>query len=556
MPPFQYHEFVNPYAASIGELLLHRGDAAAHAAEVIGSANARAAEIGGQAWAGAAQNIGADIGAIPRQMQQQKIAALTAEKTKAEIVDLKAQADQRAAAAKKAQVLDQQNGYIDNVMNDALVVDPETGVASFKRDRAEQGLIKSGMGHLYPQLAETFDKLDASASKRNAESRTMLGDTLVGIGKMGYTHEAALSGAAYLKKNRVVGDDQLQAVLGELANDPSPPNVKRIVDTLGQSLPSYQNWADAEAKRQADLAKTTAETAKLTAETTGTMPATPAQQELARHNRETERISALSEGKAEAALTETARHNRATEAQAAETNAAAPALTPDAIKLTARQFAMTGQLPPMGMGKQGAKVRTDIINAAAEEYKNLDLPTQVAAYKANQASLTKLQGQRDAIGSFEATAKKNIDLFLETAGKVVDTGSPLINTPLRMVSGKLLGSPDQAAFDAARQVAVNEIAKITSNPTLAGTLSDSARHEIEAFNPASATLKQSVAVMRLLKQDMGNRTTSLDDQIKAIQQRIATKPGETSAAPMRQSIPGHHGQFAVSTDGGKTWKAE
>lgn len=200
-------------------------------------------------------------------------------------------------------------------------------------------------------------------------------------------------------------------------------------------------------------------------------------------------------------------------------------LTPEALTLTAHQYAMTGQLPPMGMGKQGAAVRTKIINEAAKAYAGLDLPTQVAAYNANKESLKKLQGQRDAIGAFENTAAKNIDTFLATAGKVVDTGSPLANTLVRQVSGKLLGSPDQAAFDAARQVAINEIAKIVSNPNLSGTLSDSARHEVEAFNPQNATLAQSVAVMRLLKQDMQNRTGSLDEQIKDVQGRIATPPG-------------------------------
>ena len=57
----------------------------------------------------------------------------------------------------------------------------------------------------------------------------------------------------------------------------------------------------------------------------------------------------------------------------------------------------------------------------------LDLATAKADFEANKASLTSLQKQRDAIGAFEQTAQKNIDIFLEQAGKVVDTGSPLAN---------------------------------------------------------------------------------------------------------------------------------
>ena len=72
-----------------------------------------------------------------------------------------------------------------------------------------------------------------------------------------------------------------------------------------------------------------------------------------------------------------------------------------------------------------------------------------------------------------------------------------------------------------------------SSVPLAGTLSDSARHEVEAFNPANATLKQTVAVMRVLKQDMANRTKAMDEQIAAIKNRIGGKGAEPAKAPAR-----------------------
>jgi len=212
----------------------------------------------------------------------------------------------------------------------------------------------------------------------------------------------------------------------------------------------------------------------------------------------------------------------------AEVNQPPPNLTPEGLDAVALSFAKTGQLPPMGFGKKAAELRTQIINRAAEMNPNLDLATNRASFQANEGALKQLQKQRDAIGSFEQTAKKNIDLFLEQAGKVVDTGSPMANALVRNVSGKMLGSPDVAAFNAARQVAVNEIAKITTNPNLSGQLSDAARKEVEGFNPASATLKQSVAVMRVLKRDMDNRTSALDDQISAIKGRIGGKASEPS----------------------------
>lgn len=245
--------------------------------------------------------------------------------------------------------------------------------------------------------------------------------------------------------------------------------------------------------------------------------------------------------RAQDALAETQRHNREDERLSAKRIAAEGAnnapidLTPAGLDAAAMNYMKTGQLPPLGMGDK--VTRKAIINraaelgAGAEPRTSLDLASNRAGFAADENSLKGLQKQRDAISAFENTALKNIDIFLNTAGKVVDTGSPLANAPARAISGKVLGSPDQAAYEAARQVALNEVAKITSNPNLSGQLSDAARKEVENFNAGSATLKQSVAVMRVLKQDMANRAAAYDTQIADIKGRISGKKAESAPAP-------------------------
>jgi hypothetical protein len=315
MPPFQYEEPRSTYAGTIARLLAQRGDPAAQAALRIAEAEARAAEQRGNIIGGTIQTLSQIPAQWQQQQQQQKTQALQTERTRAEIADLKAQADQRAVAARKAQAVEDQNAYVDRLMKEAFEDDPATGVSSFNRQRFEKGLVDGGQGHLYPDLSETLDKLDASTAKRAKEGRTALADTLIGIERAGYTQLSVLTGAAYLKKNRYITDEHLQPILEAMADDPSPEHIKGFVTRLGEALPEYRAAREAEDKRQADLAKTQAETARITAETRGTIPATPAQAEIARHNQELERIAGLTAGRAEATQRETERHNRATEAK-------------------------------------------------------------------------------------------------------------------------------------------------------------------------------------------------------------------------------------------------
>lgn len=249
---------------------------------------------------------------------------------------------------------------------------------------------------------------------------------------------------------------------------------------------------------------------------------------------------------------EDARQKYAAAGSTANADDSAITFTPDALDMVANQFAMTGVLPPMGMGKQGTAARAKVINRAAELYKGLDLASQKAAYESSKKSLDAMQKQFDAISSFENTATKNLDQFLATAAKIVDTGSPLVNKPLRAFAESALGSPEMAAYNTARLTVIPEFAKILNNPNLSGQLSDSARHEIEGLMKGQATLKQTVAVATILKNDVKNRHDSLSDQIKAIQTRIATPPGH--AAKTDTAAPGAPTVGSTVTYQGKHYK--
>lgn len=198
-------------------------------------------------------------------------------------------------------------------------------------------------------------------------------------------------------------------------------------------------------------------------------------------------------------------------------------LSDEAIDQLADRFFQTGTLPPIGRGPAGQLLSRQIMQRASELHPGESFAAGSAEFKANEGSLKALRANFDQVTAFENTANKNLDMFTQLAQKAINTGIPLLNAPLREGAKLLAGSPDQLALDGARQVAVNEIAKVTSSPGLHSQLSDSARKEVDAFIPASATYGQALRVAQVLKQDMANRHQAYQDQINAIESRMGPK---------------------------------
>jgi|GEM_PF-4364857 len=203
-----------------------------------------------------------------------------------------------------------------------------------------------------------------------------------------------------------------------------------------------------------------------------------------------------------------------------------------AVDQGANLYIKTGTLPAVGNGAAGGALRRRILNRAAELSQGADIAGNKAGYHADTDSLASLQKSTDAVNSFERTAGKNLDNFLAYAKEPIDTGSPLLNKPLRAVDEKVFGSPKMAGFNVARQVAVNEIAKVLGGGSGGGALSDSARHEVEGLIGPDATFSQIIEASTILKRDMASRKQSMADEIAAIRGRIGGKPAaEAVTAP-------------------------
>ena len=204
-------------------------------------------------------------------------------------------------------------------------------------------------------------------------------------------------------------------------------------------------------------------------------------------------------------------------------NIQTPHLTNEALDMNAQRFLETGQLPSLGM--RGAVAQAAIINRAAELSPSAPLAYNSAQYKSNLSSLTNVTRTLDTLSGFEMAANKNLDAFETLVSKLPDTGVPWLNTPVRLLNEKLVGSEYMPAVSAARDVALREIARVTNDPKLNGVLSDSARHEVQALIGKDATIGQIKQAAQILRNDMNNVHTSLNQQRDVINNRIHSTSG-------------------------------
>ena len=209
-------------------------------------------------------------------------------------------------------------------------------------------------------------------------------------------------------------------------------------------------------------------------------------------------------------------------------------LTPEAKQMYADALRAGKPLPTFGRNGSGAIA--EISNLAASGAP-VDMAKAAANYKADSASLGKYTQTLDNLSGFEGAAVKNLKMFTDAADKIPDTGIPWLNTPVRLLDQKLVGSERMAAVDAAKQIGLREIARITNDPKMSGLLSDSARKEVMDFSPDNATLPQIKAVAKVVMQDVANVKASLAAQKAAIQARIGSNPAAPAAPP---SAPATH----------------
>lgn len=195
----------------------------------------------------------------------------------------------------------------------------------------------------------------------------------------------------------------------------------------------------------------------------------------------------------------------------------ADGLTPDGIEMAAQRYAVDGTLPPLGMGKAAAALRTEIINRAAqvgkergmsgEEMRQFQIGTS-----ANKQALGQLMKQKVMVGAFEKNFVKNAGLALELSGKFDRTGTPLVNKWLNAGKRSLAGDPALAKYDQAIKTTVNEYTKIISGSMGNTATTEGEIKKIESLLNSAQTPEQVESVIKFMLLETQNRRKGFDEQ--------------------------------------------
>ena len=206
----------------------------------------------------------------------------------------------------------------------------------------------------------------------------------------------------------------------------------------------------------------------------------------------------------------------------ADLQSGAGALTPETVDMVANIFLKTGQLPQLGMGKQAAAARQQILNRATvlgttgAEGQPAPTAADVAGnvvsakqdYKSQEKATkdfaTGIQGRQ--VNSFN-TAIDHLSTMDKLSDALANGDTKAINAIGNMVA-KQTGAPAPTSFNAAKQIVTAEVIK--SIVASGGGVKE--RQEAEANFAAANSPAQLKGVINAYKDLMGGQLKSLELQ--------------------------------------------
>jgi hypothetical protein len=192
-----------------------------------------------------------------------------------------------------------------------------------------------------------------------------------------------------------------------------------------------------------------------------------------------------------------------------------PTLSKDAIDDQANRFLTDGTLPSLGMGKDAVANRNAIINRASALAREQGLPNDRVsqlANKANTSALTQLTKQETAVGAFEKTFVKNVNIVDRLSKQTDNTGVPLLQKWIN--EGKRAGSgdPKLASLAVAIKAVQNEYGKIVSGSMGNTAVAVSEIKRMEKLLNDAQTPQDVQAALNTMREETNNRMEGFKEQ--------------------------------------------
>lgn len=196
-------------------------------------------------------------------------------------------------------------------------------------------------------------------------------------------------------------------------------------------------------------------------------------------------------------------------------------LSDEALNQHAVYHAVTGDYILKARDAAGQNENRRVSNLVARMFPGRNLAQARAAFRGNEKSRQEIQLSSDGIEAFAAAAAKNLKMIEEVVASIPDTGSPVLNMPVRKFEASLRGDPKMAAFHALRMSLNTEYARLTQAMKLTGVgLSVDAQREVRNAISENATVGQVLAAYTVLANESGNRAASMQEMLSIIDNRM------------------------------------
>src|SRR3982750_47056 len=207
-------------------------------------------------------------------------------------------------------------------------------------------------------------------------------------------------------------------------------------------------------------------------------------------------------------------------------------LPPEAMANATEVYQKTGVMPPLGMGKSAAKVRSDIMNSAASQYGHIDLAAQQQHFKnqpqAMKAFGTGTQGQQiTAINTAIGHLSDGLDAAEAMGNNSFRPGNKVYNK-VRTA----FGSDAVTNFDQFKRALAGEVVR-----SLTGRVTQS---ELEDFSNTISSSSSPQQLRKALKNNaeiMGSKLNALQDTGK----RMDLKDTDKYVSPRSKEALGKMG---------------